>query len=189
MLTNRMLVGMSVLCILLSNQSIAQSNIHTKAKVADKAVIEFVYTDNNNATGSSKSLQSSSMIESQNFVINKTIWRLDRIDIDQSALNTNLVNYSSLLSDVRSSMAKIIYVEGNGKAMFAKQGNQKEPFYFGHTSQHLSNVSLSHEVPGCTQCTKLINYERQVNGNTLTIRMQDEDQSLSDVYYLLTFIK
>ena len=61
--------------------------------------------------------------------------------------------------------------------------------YFGSFSILGNDIVLSHKVDGCPTCSKMVSYSRTIIKNTLVLKIQDEDDDKSDVFYVLTFIK
>jgi len=124
------------------------------------------------------------------FAASNPQWKLSKVEIDQSLLSNNSSNYSSLLSEAKASFSKdIIYVENGKKALFASSKAQIRPIYFGFIKDVNSHINLHHKVSTCPTCSKTIEYQRSISGNTLQLRMKAEDEDLSDVFYLLTFNK
>ena len=124
------------------------------------------------------------------FTKSNSPWKLSSCEVSKSDLSANLNNYQLLLDDVKDEFnSDIFYYENDGKALLCRNDSPITPMYFGSFSISGNDIVLSHKVDGCSTCSKMVTYSRSIIKNTLVLKIQDEDQDKSDVFYVLTFIK
>ena len=126
----------------------------------------------------------------QDFTKGITPWKLSSFELSKNDLKENVNNYQLLKEDVRDEFnSNIFYYEKEGMALLCRNDNPITPMYFGSFSITGNDIVLSHKVAGCPTCSKMVSYSRTIIKNTLVLKIQDEDDNKSDVFYLLTFIK
>ena len=169
----------------------AQTRGDANPQKVDDFKLEFHYSDEALAIQAKMDNETSVQQHAANsFAATNPQWNLTNVQVEKAALGINAANYNLLLDEAKASFTNdIIYVESAKKALFAKQGNELTPIYFGKTTQNNSNVQLHHQTPGCSTCSKTISFTKRIDGNTMVIRMGAEDEDKSDVFYLLTFNK
>ena len=117
-------------------------------------------------------------------------WKLSSFIISKNDLSENKNNYQLLIDDVKDEFnSNIFYYENEAKALLCRNDNPITPMYFGDFTNSGNDIVLAHKVDGCPTCSKTINYSRSIIKNTLVLKIQDEDDDKSDVFYVLTFIK
>ena len=124
------------------------------------------------------------------FTQKHTPWKLSSFDISKNDLEKNFNNYTAIYNDIKNDFqSDVVYYESKNKALFCRVNGSVTPMYFGSISIVDNDVDLFHEVDGCPSCSKNIQYSRSISNNTLTIKIQAEDDDKSDVFYVLTFNK
>jgi hypothetical protein len=124
------------------------------------------------------------------FTKSNSPWVLSKCEVSKSDLSANSNNYQLLLDDVKDEFnSNIFYYENEGKALLCRNDSPITPMYFGSFSILGNDIVLSHKIDGCPTCSKTVNYSRTIIKNTLVLKIQDEDEDKSDVFYVLTFIK
>lgn len=169
----------------------AQTKEDSHPQKVDDFKLEFHYSDE--ALAIQAKMDNETIVQqhaANSFAATNPQWNLTNVQVEKAALGVNAANYNLLLDEAKASFTNdIIYVESPQKALFAKQGNELTPIYFGKISHNNSSVQLNHQTPGCSTCSKTISFTQRINGNTMVIRMAAEDEDKSDVFYLLTFNK
>lgn len=118
-------------------------------------------------------------------------WSLKSIDIDINLMLHNRANYQDLLQEVKADLSgSIAYYESNDHALLTLYSGQFHPIYYGKIQRSSNDISMSHYDENCPSCSKNVSYTRVYNPDqTLTFRLQDEDDDKTDVFYVLTFEK
>ena len=141
-------------------------------------------------TSNSQFVSDSYKTKVQNFSKESSPWKLISCKVSKRDLIQNINNYQILTDEIKDEInGNVFYYENNGKALLCKVTETITPMYFGAFSLKGDDILLSHEVHGCPNCSKTITYSRTINDNKLTLKVQDEDEDKSDVFYVLTFIK
>lgn len=126
----------------------------------------------------------------QEFSNGNTPWKLSSFELSKSDLIENANNYQLLIDDVKDEFnSNIYYYENEGKALLCRNDNPITPMYFGDFLIVGNDIVLSHKVEGCPTCSKTVSYSRTIIKNKLVLKIQEEDEDKSDVFYVLTFIK
>ncbi len=125
------------------------------------------------------------------FTASTTKWKLKSIDVDIDLLQHNRAQYQNLLQAVKSDLTgSIAYYESNDYALLTLISGQFYPIYYGKIQKSSNDIILSHYVENCPSCAKNVSYSRVFKPDqTLSFRLQDEDEDKSDVFYVLTFEK
>jgi hypothetical protein len=156
----------------------------------DRSRLGFIYTEKQETEADTKNKADRFQNEINNFINGLDNWKFVSAEIDKSGLNANASNFKQLNDELQSSFTKdVIYIEGKGKALLGKSTDKITPFYYGVIAQNANEVTLSHKVEGCDNCDKTVKFTRYQEGNKLILRIGADDESLSDVFYLLTFNK
>ena len=141
-------------------------------------------------TSNSQFVSDSYKTKVQNFSKESIPWKLISCEVSKKDLIQNTNNYQILTDEIKDEInGNVFYYENNGKALLCKVAESITPMYFGAFSPKGGDIVLAHEVDGCPNCSKKVTYSRTINDNKLTLKVQDEDDDKSDVFYVLTFLK
>lgn len=126
----------------------------------------------------------------EDFTKESSPWNLISCEVSKKDLIQNINNYQILTDEIKDEInGNVFYYENNGKALLCKMVESITPMYFGAFTTKGGDFVLAHEVDGCPNCSKTIIYSRTIIDNKLSLKIQDEDDDKSDVFYVLTFLK
>lgn len=178
------LLAVWVLCPMLV---MAQDSSKNPLKIEGTTRSGFVNSENQANT---KELNDNYQASIKAFKAAHTTWNLVGVTVEKSSLIANASNFQQLNDEAKESLGKdMFYVEGNGNAILANESKSITPLFFGSFTENNNELTLFHKVEGCENCSKTLKFTRIQEGNKLVLKLNAEDESLSDVYYLLTFTK
>lgn len=169
---------------------IAQVSSKNPQKIEGTTRSGFVYTEKQPSEVEVKEIFNAYQAQLNAFRSSYENWKLIDVSVEKSLLTSNASNFKQLNDEAAEMFHKdFFYVEGNGNAILANESKSITPLFFGSFTENNNELTLFHKVEGCENCSKTLTFTRIQEGNKLVLKLNAEDESLSDVYYLLTFTK